>query len=65
MMCSVENNLRGVGGKKSNDGLHNHSTGLPAGIAGQVRPGQSRHNASDNKSDLSTAQQQHESWRKS
>jgi hypothetical protein len=52
--------VRGVGEKESNDELQNHSTGLPAGRAGQVRPGQSRHNASDNKSDLSTEQQQHE-----
>lgn len=49
-----------MGGKESNDELHDHSTGLPAVRAGQVRPGQSRRNASDNKSDLPRAQQQHE-----
>lgn len=52
--------MSGVGEKESNDELHNHSTGLPAGRAEQVRPGQSRHNALDNKSDLSRAQRQHE-----
>jgi hypothetical protein len=52
--------VSGVGEKESNDELHNHSTGLPAGRAEQVRPGQSRHNALDNKSDLSRAQRQHE-----